>query len=151
MPDLSNREVVERYAKALKERDYEAAQFLLADDMVEDYPQSGERILGLDKWLSLLQNWPEQERLSSDLDVVIGNEDQWVVSPALILTRIIGTGDHFWAAGHVSYPDGSRWHLIQLLEVHNGKVTKMRSYFAKPFPAPEWRKPYVTQMPENER
>jgi limonene-1,2-epoxide hydrolase len=151
MPELSNREIVERFAASVKERDYEAALFLLADDMVEDYPQSGERISGLDNWLAMLQNWPEAERLESEVDLVIGNEDQWVVSPSWALTRIVGTGDHFWATGHVTYPDGSRWHLIQLFEVHRGKITKMQSYFAEPFPAPDWRKPYVTQMPAGER
>jgi limonene-1,2-epoxide hydrolase len=151
MPDLSHREVVEHYARAMKERDYEAAMFLLADDMVEDYPQSGERISGLENWLTMLRNWPESERYESDVVEVIGSEDQWVVSPSWVLTRVIGSGDHFWATGHVTYPDGSRWHLVQLLEVHGGKITKMRSYFAEPFPAAEWRKPYVTEMPAGER
>jgi hypothetical protein len=28
-------------------------------------------------------------------------------------------------------------------EVRDGKVAKMTEYFANPFPAPEWRKPFV--------
>lgn len=151
MSELTNREIVEKYALSVKERDYEAALFLLADDIVEDYPQSGERISGLENWMAMLRRWPDQDQMASEVTTVVGTDDQWVVSPSWVLTRIVGTGDHFWATGHVTYPDGSRWHLVQLLELRSGKIAKMRSYFAEPFEAPEWRRPYVTEMPAEER
>ena len=31
-------------------------------------------------------------------------------------------------------------------ELRDGKVSKMTEYFANPFPAPDWRKPFVEQM-----
>lgn len=144
---LQPREVIERYARALREWDIDAANQILADDVVEVYPQSGERIVGLENWLTILRHWPEQEKMRSEIDRVVGSEDRWVMGPTWAVTHIVGTGDDFWATGHVTYPDGSRWHLVQLLHVRDGRIDRMTSYFAEPFPPAEWRKPFVEQMP----
>ena len=147
MAELSPRDVVELYARALKTRDLSLAPAVFAEELVEDYPQSGERIVGLANWLAILRYWPEQEKMESGIDRVVGSEDRWVLGPTWAVTHIIGTGDDFWATGHVTYPDGSRWHLVQLLHVKGGRIDRMTSYFAEPFPPAEWRKPYVQQMP----
>ena len=148
MAEPSPREVVDRYSRALAAWDLDAAETVMAEDIVEDYPQSGERIVGLDNWRRIIRYWPEQEKMSTDIDRVVGSEDRWVMGPTWALTRVIGTGDQFWATGHVTYPDGSRWHLVQLIEVRGGKVARLTSYFAAPFEAAEWRRKWVTRIPE---
>jgi len=49
MSEQSNRECVDRYAHALTALDLDTLSGLLADDLVEEYPQSGERITGRDR------------------------------------------------------------------------------------------------------
>ncbi len=147
MAEPSGREMVERYAKAMSENNLEAMTVLLADDLVEEYPQSGERIAGLDNWMALMRRWPEVDAVNARLERIAGSDDEWVTGPGWSLVRIAGTGDQFWVSGQVTYANGETWHAVQLLELHDGKVRRIRSYFAAPFEAPEWRRPYVEQMP----
>jgi len=148
VPEPSPSEIVQRYATAMGAGDKEMLLFVMADDLIEDFPQSGERIIGFDNWMALIEHWPEETR--PHLDQVVGSEDRWVSGPNWSLARIEGTGDKFWGAGHVTYPDGSTWHVVQLIELRNGKIAHLTSYFAPPFEAPEWRKPWVVRMPEEE-
>jgi ketosteroid isomerase-like protein len=145
MAELSSREVIDRYVRAMGEGDVEVLPALIGDDIVEDYPQSGERIAGLQNWLAIIRNWPEDAR--SHIDRVVGSEDEWVAGPNWSITHLVGTGDQYWGTGHVRYPDGSVWHIVQLIELKHGKIARLTSYFAAPFEAAEWRKPWVTQIP----
>ncbi len=36
--------------------------------------------------------------------------------------------------------------MVQLLHLRDGKIARIRSYFAAPFEAAEWRRPYVERM-----
>jgi hypothetical protein len=58
------------------------------------------------------------------------------------VVRVEGSGEQFTATGRVRYPDGTEWHLVQLLEVRGGRISMVTSYFAEPFEAPAWRAPY---------
>ncbi len=147
MAEPSGREIVERYVKAMSEQDTEPIPFLLADDIVEEYPQSGERIAGRDNWLALMTAWPDVDLVHARYGQVVGSEDQWVAGPNWGLMRIMGTGDSFWAHGQVTYSNGETWHVVQLYTLRDGRIGHIRSYFAAPFEAPEWRRPYVEQMP----
>jgi hypothetical protein len=42
-------------------------------------------------------------------------------------------------AGRIRYPNGEEWHLVQLVELRDGLIWRLTSYFAAPFEAPEWR------------
>jgi hypothetical protein len=143
MADPSPREVVERYAQALTTKDMELARSVLADDIVEEYPQSGERFHGLENWIQLQLAYPEFDRLATRMDRVEGADDRWVAGPNWSVLRIEGTGDRFWGAGRVRYPDGSEWHMVVLLELRGARIARMTTYFAEPFPAAEWRRPFA--------
>ena len=56
---------------------------------------------------------------------------------------IVGGGDQFTATGQVKYPNGETWHIVSLIELRDGKISKMTDYFGAPFEAPAWRAPYV--------
>ena len=143
MAQLTSREVVDRFAHALSTKNLDEAISVLSEDLVEDYPQSGERIVGRDNWVALLTAWPMSDQITTTVNRVVGSEDQWVMGPVWRMTKIVGTGDQFWASGTIDYPDGSQWHLVQLIQLRDGKISRMTSYFAEPFPAADWRKPYV--------
>jgi len=56
---------------------------------------------------------------------------------------ITGAGDRFTAAGQITYPNGETWQVVSLIELRDGKINKITTYFAAPFEAPAWRAPYV--------
>jgi hypothetical protein len=43
----------------------------------------------------------------------------------------------------IDYGNGETVHYVGISDVKDGKISKVTEYFAAPFPAPEWRKPYV--------
>ena len=55
MAEPSGRAVVERFAKAILDKDFDAQAALIADDYVEEMPQSGERIRGKANWNAVIR------------------------------------------------------------------------------------------------
>src|SRR5207248_3079101 len=53
-----NRTTVEQFLQAMGTNDVEAQERLLSDDIVEAYPQSGERIRGKDNRRAIIENYP---------------------------------------------------------------------------------------------
>jgi hypothetical protein len=99
------------------------------DDFVQEWPQSGER---LTKEASI--------RLSASYDEMSGT------SPKFSYKRMFGGGDVFVIEGTIDYGDGVPVSYVGVGELRDGKVAKLTEYFANPFPAPEWRKPFVEAM-----
>lgn len=149
MVELTNREIVDRFIHAMSRNDIDLADQCLADDMVEDFPQSGERIRGRVNRRAVLENYPgraEREFGPGKIGTVVG-DDQWVMTPAMSLVRISGSGERFTATGQITYPNGETWHIIQLLELRGGKIVRMTTYLAAPFEAAAWRAQWVERMP----
>src|SRR5215472_6740447 len=102
---MSNRQVVERYAEALRARDLDMQAEVCAPDMVVEWPQSGERIRGWANIRAVHENYPEG--LPRDIEgTVIGSEDRWVVGPSFNILRIEGSGDVYTIVASAKYPDG---------------------------------------------
>jgi len=76
-----------------------------------------------------------------------GGEESVHVSTALPFglptITSIGSGDTFIIEGMAKYPDGEVFNVVMILRTFEGKVIEETSYFASPFEAPDWRKPYV--------
>ena len=135
-----NRSIIERFAQAIGANDTEAQDRLLADDIVETYPQSGEIIRGKANRRGIIENYPggtprETSEASSS-------------APAFEIT---GAGDQFTAVSQITYPNGETWRYIGLIQVRDGKIARITSYFAAPFEAPAWRAPYVEKAPAEAR
>jgi ketosteroid isomerase-like protein len=148
--ELTNREVVERFAEAMKVGDLDHAWEYLAEDVVEDYPQSGERIRGRANRRAVVENypgWADRHSAPGTVGVVVG-DDQWVMTPTMSLLRLNGSGERFTATGQIVYPDGSRWHIVQLIELRGGKIAKLITYFAAPFDPAPYRAGFVERIPQ---
>jgi SnoaL-like protein len=129
-----NRTTVEQFIQAMAANDIEAQERVLSDDIVEEYPQSGEVIRGKENRRAIIENYPggtPRETSASSTSP----------RPA----AITGAGDRFTAVGQITYPNGETWHLVSLIELSGGKINKMTLYFGAPFEAPAWRAPYVEQ------
>src|SRR5207249_10786068 len=129
-----NRATVEQFIQAMMTNDVEAQDRLLADDFVEEYPQSGERIRGKDNRRAIIENYPggTPKETSS-------------TGPAAKAPAITGAGDQFTVVGQITYPNGETWQLVSWVELRDGKINRITDYFAAPFEAPAWRAPYVEQ------
>jgi hypothetical protein len=102
-----------------------------APEYVEEWPQSGER-LTLENSLKLLDHYAEMAGTGTP--------------PKFSYKRMLGGGNVFIVEGSIDYGDGTPVSYVGIGEVKDGQVTKMTEYFANPFPAPEWRAPFVEKM-----
>src|SRR5919198_2124815 len=74
--DNTNREIVERYFAAYPS-DWETMGELRHPDFVEDWPQSGERIVGHENYRAIHENYPGGTP-GSEIDRIVGTEDRLV-------------------------------------------------------------------------
>ena len=122
---------------------FEAFDDLVAEDVIEEYPQSGERFRGRSRLRAMLQSYREAAAdIHPDVDQVSGGDEAWVLTPGYTVVRVDGGGNEFTITGTVNYPNGETWHLVQLVGIENGKVVHLTTYFAEPFEAPDWRAPF---------
>lgn len=126
-------ELAAKFEEVLKTGDFGAvmklAQEWSTDDFVEEWPQSGER-LSKESAIRLGESYPEMSG----------------TSPKFTYKRMLGGGDVFVIEGTIDYGDGVPVSYVGVGEVRDGKIAKMTEYFANPFPAPEWRAPFVEKM-----
>jgi hypothetical protein len=127
MPELDIRLVTEAFWTSLAARDWEHAAGHLHTDFVQEWPQSGERIVGVDNALAIDRNFPGG-------------------LPSMNLRRVRTGGDLAVAEVELTYADGSRYLGVSLLEFRDGRIAKETDYFAEPFPAPQWRAQWVDRM-----
>jgi hypothetical protein len=122
-----------KFEEVLKTGDFGAviklAQEWSTDDFIEEWPQSGER-LTKESAIRLGESYPEMSG----------------TSPKFTYKRMLGGGDVFVIEGTIDYGDGIPVSYVGVGEARDGKVAKMTEYFANPFPAPEWRAPFVEKM-----
>lgn len=146
---MSNRRIVERYARALAEQDLDAQIALVHDDYVCRYPQSGETIRGATNARAIGSNYPGGSGKGPGpvtVADIAGTEEQWLPTPSPIAWGVVhigGANDEFSVRGTIQYPNGETWHAVALLTIRDGKVWRETDYFAAPFEPPEWRRPYV--------
>ena len=102
-----------------------------SEDMVQEWPQSGERIRGRENIVAVNENY----------------EGATGTAPSLTLRRIVRPGQAWIVEGTIDYGDGTPVSVVSILETNDdGKITRATDYFANPFEAPEWRRQWVEQM-----
>lgn len=145
---MSNRRVVERYARALADQDVDAQMALLHDDYVGRYPQSGETIRGAANARAIAENYPGGSGKGPPVSVadIAGTEEQWLPAASPMAWGVVhvgGANDEFSISGTIRYPNGEVWHAVALLTVRDGKIWRETDYFGPPFDAPDWRSSFV--------
>jgi hypothetical protein len=141
----TNRSIVERYMDAWP-GDFDTLGTLRHPDFMEEWPQSGERILGHEAYRKIHENYPggipavEPKR-------IIGSEDRLVLGPGSIPIRVEGRGDLYTIEAVNKYPSGETYYVVVILELRDGKVWRQKTYYAPPFDPPEWRAEWVTRPP----
>src|SRR5204863_7379370 len=90
-----NRTTVEQFLQAMGTNDVEAQERLLSDDIVEEYPQSGERIRGKDNRRAIIENYPGGMPRETSAS-----------GPAPKPPVVTGAGERFTAGGTIPYSYG---------------------------------------------
>ena len=127
MNEQDARQIVEAMWKALNAGDWEGVATYMHEDYVQEWPQSGERIVGRDNAIAINRNFPGG-------------------LPTMKFRRIVSAGDLAVTEMELTYSDGSRYLGVGVVELRDGKVAKETDYFSQPFPAPEWRAQWVERM-----
>ena len=104
-------------------RDEDIAHEIYHEDVIVEFPQSGERFEG------------------------VANVREWRrIYPASIhfkIRRMTGNGNLWIAENSISYDDGP-WNLsVNILEFRGEKVARERIWIMQPFEAAEWRAPWL--------
>jgi hypothetical protein len=140
----TNEEIVRNYAKASVELDLETLATLRHPDWSVIWPQSGERVKSSESYAEIVKRYPGGTPRST-VGRIVGGEDRWVVTGANTVVRVAGTGDAWWSEWLVTYPDGQTYHCVDLIELRDRRVLRETVYWAPPFDAPDWRRPFVEQ------
>lgn len=96
-----------------------------AEDVVEAYPQSGERIDGRAAQRAMHEAFPDP--------------------PVFTIRKIRRNGDLAVVELDERYSDGSVWKTALILELRDGLIATMTGYFGEPFRPPAWRVPFTTR------
>lgn len=143
--------LVEKFVKSLNDLDRDQLASLFTDDFMADWPQSGERIRGIDNMWTIIVHYPgANESAPRGEPATLRHQPTGafkLVSPACTVVSVEGGGNSGVAVWRIIYPDGSHWWTISIYHLRDGRIDRMTSYFAPEFPAPEWRAAYVERMP----
>ena len=141
MTDPLHERVMRGMADALTDHAWDRLGEVLHQDAVVEYPQSREVFRGLANIRAQFESYPNLEPGTSQLEEVIGGTI-YALTPSYTVIAVKGSDDQGTAVVRVRYPDGSWWWAVNLYELRDDRVARMRVYFAPDFEAPDWRAPY---------
>jgi ketosteroid isomerase-like protein len=118
--------VVDALVAAINAGDTAALDGVFTEDVLIEWPQSGERIRGGQNRREVYSRFPSL--------------------PKLTLRRITGSGDLWVMEANADYGDGEPYQIVFVLEMRDGRIAKETGYWSKPFPAPEWRAPWIERI-----
>ena len=147
----SPRALFERWLDAVNRQDHAALRTMLHPDYADEMPQSGERTVGVDNLIAMLENYPGMDQMRDAMEnpQLIGAEDKWVMTPNFRVVQVEGDADVHTVTAAVRYPDGSYWHMIVIARLKDGLIHRTTSFYAPDFPAPEWRAQWVERMEDH--
>jgi SnoaL-like protein len=144
MPERTGREWAQGFQDLMSARDFARLPEFIHRDCVHDYPQSGERISGIDHIRAVFENYPGGlGRTDIDSLDVAGDDRRWAMAPNFQLISVTGGGSSYSSVVRARYPDDSVWYVVTMFELVDGKQSRASLYFAPEFEAPDWRRPYV--------
>ena len=126
MSEAQNRATIDAFVAAFNARDLAALDRVFADDLLVEWPQSGERIRGNANRREIYSRFPSLPK----------------VKPR----RVTGTGDTWVLEASLDYGDGDPYLGVFVFQLRDGLIAEETAYWSKPFPAPDWRSPWVEPM-----
>ena len=122
MGEADNLRAVERLIEGLNAKDVEVMNEVFVDESILAWPQSGEVIRGSANRQGLYRAFPSL--------------------PTITAYRTVSSGDLVVVEAELDYGTET-YQAIFIFECRNGRIVRETVYWAKPFPAPEWRARWV--------
>jgi ketosteroid isomerase-like protein len=126
---VNNQEIraaLDRHWEAVVALDLDRTHEIYHDDVVVEFLQSGERILGKQNIFEMRAHYPSKLTFK--------------------ILRVRGEGN-IWVTEYIITYDGGRpVNIVNIMEFRDGKVSRETLYFADPFEPPEWRSQWVERM-----
>jgi hypothetical protein len=126
MTDAERRRAIQQHWEASNDADLDAVHAIYHDEVVLEFPQSGEEIRGKQKVRGFRASYPAKLDFS--------------------IRRTVGHGA-FWISEYVIRYDGKPVNAVCIMEFADDKVIRETLYFADPFDPPEWRAEWVEVVP----
>lgn len=120
---IDNQTVLMQMWSAVERKDVGALVSLIHDDMVMEWPQSGERFVGRENVSGALLATEEKGEPSGE-------------------PRIAGSGDLWTVVAPVRYGEEPYWY-VGIFELEGGKVRRATEFFGAPFPAQAGRSQFA--------
>ena len=121
--DREIREALERHWSDIENQD--VTHEIYHDDVVVEFPQSGERFLGRANLRAMREAYPA--RVSATIRRISGRGDLWV-------TEYV-----------ITYDGKKQVNTVSIMEFRGRKVARETLYFGDPFEPPKWRAQWVEQ------
>jgi hypothetical protein len=140
-----NRTALERMWRIVTSGEYADLDEVLHPEFVQEIPQSGERVVGIENFRRILQNLPgggSGLTIASD-PYVAGDEEHYVMTPTFSVVKVEGIGDALTSYVKAKYPDGSDWYIVTFSSYKDGKILKRVDFYAPFFEPPKWRAQWV--------
>jgi hypothetical protein len=116
MEDREIRALLERHWGDIE--DQTVVHEIYHDDVVLEFPQSGERIVGVGNLRAMREAYPARVTFA--------------------IQRMRGRGD-FWVTEGIFTYDGRPMRTVTIMEFRDGKVGRETTYFREPWEPPAWR------------
>jgi ketosteroid isomerase-like protein len=121
--DQSNESVMGQFLEAAESGDLDALAALASDDIVMEWPQSGERFRGKENALAAMRAQETKPEFAGE-------------------PRMIGSGDVWVVMAPLRYGEETH-HYVGVYELRDGLVARSTEYFGAPFAAQEFRAAYL--------
>ena len=125
MDNQEIRAALDHYWEATVARDIDRSHKIYHDDVIVEFPQSGERISGKRNIYELRAHYPSKLSFK--------------------ILRVRGEGN-LWISEIVITYDGRPVNAVSIMEFRDGKVARETYYFGDPFEPPEWRSQWVERI-----
>jgi len=126
MSEAHNRAAIDALVAAINAADLAALDKVFTEDVVMEWPQSGERIRGGRNRREIYSRFPSL--------------------PKVTPRRVTGSGDVWTLEAGLDYGDGDPYQCVFIFRMRDGLIVSEYAYWSKPFPAPDWRRPWVERM-----
>lgn len=140
-----SRAVLEKMFEIIGRREYDRLEEVLHPDFVQEIPQSGERVVGVENFRSILKNLPGSGPglvVATDPQI-IGDKEHFMMTPTFNVVKVDSGGDQLTSYVKLKYPDGSEWYVITFSSYKDGRIVKRFDFYAPLFNPPEWRAQWV--------
>ena len=120
-------EIAHEFWRLMASNDFDAVAGVLAPEFVLDWPQSHERIRGIDHFVRMNQEYPAHGRWLFDVHRIVGGESE--------------------AVSDVSITDGVQTaRAISFFTLARGRITRLVEFWPEPYAAPAHRSHLVESM-----